>query len=187
MTNKTKISNFQRDDIIISDGPLVYGAHPYTVQPKGCGEKGAYISLPLSYLRDNSSWEEEGAGKLMAHQFFKLRSIVYQFKGCKLMNENQSILVWMFKRCQQLVTFPKAISQAATSKVYFPKRKLIKCETSQVNPSRSAPPSHHSRSVWPLLQPVAPNLTCGNAWEIAYSQIATWEAAIGKSPLGKCL
>ena len=140
MANKTNIINFQRDDIIISDGPLVYGAQPYTVQPKGCGEKGAYISLPLSYLRDNSSWEEEGAGKMMAHQFFKLRSIVYQFQGCKLMNENQSILVWMFKRCQQLGTFPLAISQAATSKGYLPKWKLIKCSISNLSQPKSPPP-----------------------------------------------
>ncbi|XP_023322603.1 calcium-activated chloride channel regulator family member 3 [Eurytemora carolleeae] len=74
-------TRFKRDDIIISDGPLVYGAHPCTVQPKGCGEKGAYISLPLSYLRDNSSWEEERAGKLMAHQFFKLRFGLFDEQG----------------------------------------------------------------------------------------------------------
>ena len=92
-----------------------------------------------------------------------------------------------------LETFPKAISQAATSHEYFPKWQVPKCPIlqvgiSQVCPSRSAcPPSmfQPQRSPPPLCSLTYP-LRSGRLGNCTIQKLPLGNFSLGKSLLGKC-
>ena len=87
-----------------------------------------------------------------------------------------------------LGTFPKALSQLATSHGYFPKWQLPKCAISQSATSQALGPQPIlAASTRPPLKPAAPNLmgSCrfGNC---TFGKLPrTWENTLGKLPLGK--
>ncbi|XP_053325488.1 calcium-activated chloride channel regulator 1-like [Spea bombifrons] len=71
---KRRRETYERADVIIAESWLKYGDDPYTLQYKGCGEKGKYIHLTPNFLLNSNLTSIYGSlGRVFVHEWAHLR------------------------------------------------------------------------------------------------------------------
>ncbi|KAM8930572.1 calcium-activated chloride channel regulator 1-like [Pelodytes ibericus] len=71
---KRKRESYNKADVIIAETLWNYGDDPYTLQYRGCGEKGKYIHLTPTFLLDGNLTSVYGTpGRVFVHEWAHLR------------------------------------------------------------------------------------------------------------------
>lgn len=74
---------FQSADMVVQAHPVYGVSTPITLQSRGCGGRGDVIAIPYNFISEwNTTVETHGdPGKILAHQFVKLRFGIFDEKG----------------------------------------------------------------------------------------------------------
>lgn len=72
----------QSTDIIIGRNHPVFGSRPWTLQNRGCGQRGLIINLPYWFLMKNNE-DSNQKGQILAREWTKYQSGVFSEQGFK--------------------------------------------------------------------------------------------------------